>query len=201
MSTEESKLLRDILDRIGDLRSIISPIIPDSLATLDGWTWKSEMLAERAVLARGGAPLRVIPDIQNEKGWLNTLMIVFSDPYSTMRFQCDNWTFILSPYLVNMIGLVQSNNATIYCTVYNPATPLGPLYGVAWQPSNFWPYKSQIMFTAQHPATAPTATSHVVMAGLGRHFIRDERQFYESIFIDAQRQTIGKVEVPIRRTR
>lgn len=198
---EELKILEEIRDKISALRSIISPIIPSALATLDGWTWKVNQNTERILLTRGAGPTNLFPTIQNERGWLDTLGVVFSDPYSELRFSCDNWVFQVSPFFVNTFGMIQANSSTVYLTVYNPATPLGPLYGFSWNPSQFWPYKTQVMFQVLHPSTALTPTSQVVLAGIGRHYIRDDKQFYESIFLDAQRQTIGRVEVPIRRSK
>ena len=184
------------------LSSIVGPIVPSALATLDGWTWKSELKQDRTVLNRGEGPIDVFPPVRaettKEKGWLNSLTIFFSDPYSEMLFSCDNWTFRSSPFLTLFSGL-PVNNDMIYCSVYNPATPIGPLYSIAWTPSQFWPYRTQLLIQAQHPATAPTATSQIVAASLGRHFIRDDKQFYESIFIEGQRQSLGRVQVPIRR--
>ncbi len=80
-----------------------------------------------------------------------------------------------------------------------PSTPFGPLYGIGWTPAKFWPYKTQITFRATHPNTAVTPTSQIVVAIIGRLVISDEKMFYESVFIESQKQTIGKVQVPIRR--
>ena len=204
MEVETKTIIRELTERLGNLRSIFAPIIPDSLANLDGWTWKSEVLPSRVVLNRGDE-VDVFPLIQKDKtgerGWLNQLAIIFSDPDTEMIFTTDNWTVQTTPRLANMAGAVLPTNSTVYNIVFNPATPLGPLYGIAWSASQFWPYKTQIVFRARHPATALTASSQIVVAVLGRHYISDEKQFYESIFLESQRQTIGKVQVPIRRPR
>ena len=203
MSTEEAKLLREIKASMEKLSSIVGPIVPSALATLDGWTWKLEVLSERRLLTRGGGPVDIFPPIRaqttKEKGWINSLGVAFSDPMTMLRFSCDNWNFYISPYFANMFIGALPNNDYMYVPVYNPATPFGPLYGLSWAPSQFWPYKTQLMVQAEHPLAAVTATSQIVYAGLGRHFIRDEKQFYESIFVEGQRQAIGRVEVPIRR--
>jgi len=182
----------------GLMGGVIMPVMPSALAMLNGWTWKSEIIQDRVILTRGGAPVNPIAPIQGEKGWINLLGVIFSDPLSELRFQCDNWTVNWSPFQVNLIGGVQANNSNNYVTVYNPATPVGPLYGVQWTPSQFWPYNTQIVVQVSHPATAPTATSQLVAFYLGRHYIRDEKQFYESVIREGTKQTIGKVQVPSR---
>lgn len=202
MEDETKAILRELTERLGNLRSIFAPIIPNALANLEGWTWQSEVLPSRILLNRGDE-IDVFPLIQKgktgERGWLNQLVIIFSDPDTEMIFTTDNWTIRTTPRLANIAGAVNPTNSTIYNIVYNPATPLGPLYGLAWSASQFWPYKTQIVFRARHPAGALTPTSQIVAAVLGRHYISDEKQFYESIFLESQRQTIGKVQVPIRR--
>lgn len=174
-------------------------IIPSGLATLDGWTWKTEIVQERQLLTRGGGETPLLPSIQGEKGWIHTLGVIFSDPMSELRFQCDNWAFTISPFMLKTVGEITPNNDTMYCSVYDPATMLGPMYGMRWSPSQFWPYRTQLTIHVRHPAMAPTATSQIVAFALGRHYIRDERQFYESITREGDRQTISKVEVPVRR--
>jgi len=202
VESETKEILEDIRKRLGDLRSIFAPIIPDSLAVLNGWTWKLETKADRTIITRGDQ-IDVFPSIQkgqtNERGWINTLAIVFSDPDSELVYSMDNLSFAFSPRLINILGGVLPNNQQVYINVFNPATPLGPLYGLVWSPSQFWPYKTQITFQARHPTTALAPTSQIVFAFLGRLFISDEKFFYESIFLESQRQTIGKVQVPVRR--
>jgi len=185
-----SPMLRDLVG------SIIMPVIPSGLAMLNGWTWKSTQTAARQTIQRGAGPVQMFAPIQAEKGWINFLTVIFSDPMSELLFQCDNWSFTVSPFIVNMMGFVMPNDTTIYSIVYNPATPLGPLYGLHWTPSQFWPYNTQIITQVRHPATAPTATSQVFVFAMGRHYIRDEKQFYESIIREGARQTVGKVEIP-----
>ena len=202
-STEEAKLLREIKASMERLSSIVGPIVPSALATLNGWTWKLEGTGTRLLLTRGGGPVDIIPPIRaetvKEKGWINSIVIAFSDPNTFMRFSCDNWSFYVSPFMARTVGARTPSNTYVFCGAYNPATIMGPMYSIGWAPSQFWPYKTQILFQAEHPSTAPTATSQVVVAALGRHYIRDEKQFYESIFVEGQRQALGRVEVPIRR--
>jgi hypothetical protein len=180
----------------GLMGGILMPVIPSALAMLDGWTWRTESIIERRILTRGGGSIPLIAPIQGEKGWLNMLITVFSDPMSELLFRCDNWTFTTSPFLMNMIGVINPNDNLTYAMVYNPATPLGPMYGLHWAPSQFWPYHTQVLIEARHPATAPTAASQLVFFSLGRHYIRDEKEFYESIIREGSRQTMGRVEVP-----
>ena len=182
----------------GLLGGILMPVIPSALAMLGGWTWKSEISQTRQILTRGTGSIPLIAPIQGEKGWIHTLAVAFSDPFSELLFQCDNWNFNLSPFLLNTAGSILPNNTTMYSTVYNPATPVGPMYGLQWAPAQFWPYNNQIVIQVQHPAAAPTATSQLIGFGFGRHFIRDEKQFYESVIREGARQTVGKVEVPLR---
>jgi len=196
--------VQEILDRLKLFGGILGPVVPEAMATLDGWNWQTDWMLERLILTRGDGPVPLIPAIratgEREKGWLMTLQVTFSDPDTEILYSADNWAFVMSPRFLNMMGMTLPNNTTIYNHVYNPATPLGPMYGIAWYPAKFWPYKTQITLQAQHPATAPTATSQVVIALIGRMYIRDSKQYYESIFIENQRQSIGRVQVPLRRS-
>ena len=198
-STKEERA--KIADLLEGARHIVGPIIPMGLATLDGWTWRLESTQERVLLTRGAGPLNLIAgtQIQGERGWLNTAAVMFSDPESIFHFTCDQWDFSVSPFLINILNL-PVNNTAIYCNVYNPGSPIGPIYGVAWTPSMFWPYKTQVRLTAEHPANALTATSQVVMYLLGRLFINNEKLFYEATVREGERQARGVVQVPIRRT-
>ena len=198
MSTKEERA--EIASLLEGARHIVGPILPSGLATLEGWTWRLESSQERTLLNRGAGPVPLIPgvEIQGERGWLNTLSIAFSDPETLFRFTCDQWDFTVSPFLLNLLNSPE-NNTAVYCNVYNPATPIGPLYGVSWTPSQFWPYKTQVRLTVEHPAGALTATSQVVMFILGRHFISNEKLFYETTVREAERQAVGRVQVPIRR--
>ena len=190
----------EIASLLEGARHIVGPILPSGLATLDGWTWMLTNSQERRLINRGAGPVNLIPgaEIQGERGWLNTLAVVFSDPQSIINYTCDQWNFSLSPFLVNMINM-PPNNTSVYCNVYNPGTPLGPMYGIMWTPSQFWPYKTQVRVTAEHPANALTATSQVVLFILGRHFLNNEQLFYETTVKEAERQAIGRVQVPLRR--
>lgn len=196
--TEEEQA--EIAKLLEGARHIVGSILPTGLATLDGWTWKSERTQERTLLTRGAGQVNLIPggEIQGERGWLNTLTIVFSDPESVLHFTTDQWDFRMSPYLLNILNFPVSNT-TVYCNVYNPGSPIGPLYAISWAPSQFWPYKTQVRATAEHPAGALTATSQVILFGLGRHFINNEKLFYETIVRDSERQARGTIQVPLRR--
>jgi len=194
VSKNEPDILKVLADKMGPL----GPIVPEALANLEGWTWKVESNIDRLMLTRGASPINVIPPIQSEIGWLHTIMIVFSDPLSMFHFACDNYTFALSPFLTRTIGLTLPSNTLMYCNVYNPASPMGPIYGLCWVPSHFWPYRSQILLQASHPSVAVTATSQIFTFVMGRLFIRDRKQFYESVVIENVRQSVGRVEVPRR---
>lgn len=178
----------------GLLGGVLMAVTPSNLSMVRGWSWKIETVQARQLLVRGGAPLSPIPPIQGEKGWLNLLAVIFSDPMSELTFQCDNWVVNWSPFALNLFG-AQPSNTNNYITVYNPATPVGPLYGVQWTPSQFWPYNTQIVINVRHPATAPTATSQLVAFGLGRHYIRDEKEFYESVILEGNKLMVGRGEV------
>jgi hypothetical protein len=183
-----------LADKMGPL----GPIVPEALTNLEGWTWKSDGRTDRIMLTRGASPVNILPPIQSEIGWLHAIGVIFSDPMSMFHFTCDNYTFAFSPFFFRLMGNTLTNNVRLYCSVYNPASPLGPLYGLAWDPAKFWPYRSQIQMQASHPSTALTPTSQVVMFMLGRQYIRDRKQFYESIVIENTRQSVGRVEVPRR---
>ena len=194
------KELAEIAELLEGFRNIVGPIIPSALATLDGWTWRVELNHDRLLLNRGAGPISLIPpqEIQGERGWLNHLSAYFSDPESEIRFSCDQWGFRATPFSLNAVAM-PVNNDTIYCPVYNPGSPVGPVFGLLWTPSQFWPYKTEITFTAEHPRTALTATSQVIAYSIGRHYISNRKFFYESILREGERQALGRVEVPIRR--
>jgi len=199
MEASKEELLK-VAEIVSRLRNIVGPIIPSALATLDGWTWKTEVAQERTLLTRGTGPIPLIPgtSIQGERGWINSFFVVFSDPESIFRFNADQWSFQASPLSLNTLNLILPNNATVHCNIYNPATLMGPLYGIVAQPSQFWPYKTQVRLTVEHPDTALTATSQVVTFGVGRHYISNEKFFYESILREGARQSIGRVQIPYR---
>ena len=194
------KELAEIAELLEGFRNIVGPIIPSALATLDGWTWKVDTSQDRLLLNRGTGPIALIPpqEIQGERGWLNHLSVYFSDPESEMRFSCDQWSFRATPFGLNSVAM-PVNNDIIYCPVYNPGSPIGPVFGLLWTPSQFWPYKTEITFTAEHPLTALTATSQVIAYSMGRHFLSGRKLFYESLVREGERQALGRVEVPIRR--
>ena len=196
-SKEELAGLVEILSRF---RNIVGPIIPSALATLDGWTWKVDTSQDRLLLNRGAGPVNLLPpqEVQGERGWINTVSVFFSDPESVMYFSGDQYNFRVTPFGLNISGM-PTNNTAVYCPVYNPGSPIGPIFGIIATPSQFWPYKTEIVLTAEHPATALTATSQVIAYSLGRHFISNRRLFYESILREGERQALGRVEVPIRR--
>lgn len=203
MEKADAKAVNDILDRLQLFGGILGPIVPEALTTLDGWNWEFARMPERLVLTRGAGPVPLIPAVHTsttrEKGWLVSLSVIFSDPDSVMIFVHDNWTLRLSPRQINLAGLTAPDTTNIWNSVYNPATPLGPMYGLMWTPAKFWPYRTQVTLQAQHPANALTPTSQVVIALLGRMYIRDSKQYYESIFVESQRQARGRVQVAIRR--
>lgn len=202
MNEETKAVIDEVGKRLGGLRSVFSPIIPDALATLEGWTWVLESTPERRIINRGDE-IDIFPIIQRsktgERGWINQLAIVFSDPDTEMIYTTDNWTFRTTPRLLNVFGATLPNNTTVFNPVFNPASPVGPIFSVVWTASQFWPYKTQITFRARHPSDALTPTSQIIFATLGRHYISDEKLFYESIFIEAQKQTLGRVQIPLRR--
>ena len=198
-SKEEQAKIARLLE---DARHIVGPILPTGLATLDGWTWRLEASQERALLNRGAGEVPLIPnvEIQGERGWLNTLSVAFSDPQTILHFTTDQWDFRVSPFLLNILNSPE-NNTSVYCNVYNAGSPIGPIYGVSWTPSQFWPYKTQVRLTVEHPADALTATSQVVFFILGRCFINNEKLFYETTVREAGKQAVGRVEVPLRRSK
>jgi len=198
---ESSKKEQDKIARLLEgARHIVGPILPTGLATLGGWTWKLETTPDRTLLNRGTGPVNLIPgeEIQGELGWLNTLVVIFSDPQTVLQVRIDQWSFAISPFQLNLLNFSLTNNTLVFVNVYNPATPIGPLYGISWNPSQFWPYKTQVRITAEHPADAFTETSQVVLFSLGRQYIDNEKLFYETIVRDTEKQASGKAQVPMR---
>lgn len=185
-----------LLDRLKLFGGIFGPIEPEVLANLDGWTFQSNLMEDRIILTRGAGPVALIPAIEvageRKKGWLFSWGVLFSDPDTEVLFNHDNFTIRMSPRLANRMGMTVPNNITAWNNVYNPATPLGPMYGLMWTPSKFWPGKTHVpTFQAQHPATAFTPTSQVILALMGRIFIRDAKQFYESIKAESKKQRVA----------
>ncbi len=204
MEKADAKAVNDIMDRLKLFGGIFGPVVPESLATLDGWTWLTNDMQERFTLTRGAGPVPLIPAIEaageRKKGWLFSWGVLFSDPDTEVIFVHDNLNVRVSPRFANRIGMTVPNNISVWNNIYDPATPLGPLYGLMWTPAKFWPGKTHVpVFQAQHPSTAFTPTSQVILAIMGRIYIRDSKQFYESIFVESQRQALGTVRVPIRR--
>lgn len=204
MEKADAKAVNDILDRLKLFGGIFGSIVPETLATLDGWTFQSNLMQERLILTRGAGSVSLIPAVEvageRKKGWMFSWGVLFSDPDTEVIFTHDNFTIRMSPRLAHVMGMTVPNNVTAWNNVYNPATPMGPLYGLMWTPSKFWPGKTHVpVFQAQHPLTAFTETSHVVLALMGRIYIRDAKQYYESIYAESQKQALGRVKVPIRR--
>lgn len=196
--SKQEKLLLEIKETLEKFQTVLGPVGPTQIPTLDGWSWRAEGITTRTLLNRGAGRVAIVPAIQGEKGWLNFIVAIFSDPETVFHFACDNWVFQASPFFWRYFSS-QPNNTSMYLSIYNPATPYGPMYGLLWNPSQFWPYKTTLTIQAEHPATALTATSQIVMAGMGRHYIRDEKHWYETIFIEEGKQIRGTTQVPLER--
>lgn len=161
----------------------LGPIAVENLTFLEGWRWALYMAGYPGVeppLVAGGPPF-VLANYTDEKGWLITSSIMFRSPYGTMNFKADDWSFSYSPFLLNIIGLVVPTAITIWNNVYNPATPLGPIYGMTFTPNYALPYSRQLEITLSLPAGAPVAATTVFVGAVGKIWIQDEATFLRSL--------------------
>ncbi len=109
-----------------------------------------------------------------------------------MNFKADDWVFSATPFLLNTIGAVNPNAISIYNDVYNPFTPLGPMYSVVFTPSYPQSYSRQVEITMNLPPGAPIAATNVFFANFGRIWLQDEKRFLRSLKRHTLEQMTGK---------
>lgn len=165
------------------LPSPLGPIKVGDLTFLEGWRWNLHMIGypgTEPVLTRGG-PAVTLANYTDEKGWVISFLAQFRSPYGMLNFTADDWTFSPTPFVFNLSGMTVPTNITVWCNVYNPATALGPLYGLVFEPAYACPYTRRVQITLSLPAVAPIAQTTVFIATIGRIYIVDERTFLRSV--------------------
>ena len=168
------------------LPTTLGPITLSSLNNLEGWRYDLFSLGypgAEPVLTNGG-PAVTLVDYTDERGWILTFSAIFRSPYGTLNFRADNWVFNVNPwYIANVAGLVgpTANPVVVYAMPYNPASPLGPVYGVIFTPVTAYPYSNRIQITLNLPAGSPVAATTVHLAVVGKVWIVDQTLFLKSI--------------------
>lgn len=163
--------------------SPLGPINLHHLPFLEGWKYNLYMVGypgTEPVLVNGG-PATILADFTDERGWVISCFYIARSPYCTMNFTVDNWVFNLNPFLMHTIGPVLANNATFYEVAYNPVTPLGPMYGLMFNPSYPMPYSSRLQINLNLPAGSPVAATTVFGAMIGKIHIQDYSLFLRSV--------------------
>lgn len=135
--------------------------------------------AERP-LAIGGPPV-VLADYTDEKGWVLLATAIFRSPYAVVTYTMDSFQATESPFILNLMGHTLPASADVWCSCYNPATPLGPMYGVQFSPSCAMPYERRVRVELSLPAGVPVAATTIWLAYIGRILINDERTFLRSV--------------------
>jgi hypothetical protein len=173
----------------------LGPITVQSLNHLEGWRYDFYSIGypgAEPVLTLGG-PSVVLVDYTDEKGWIMLFNAIFRSPYGTLNFSIDNYVFSASPWQLNIANMIGSlNPVLVYANPYNPATPLGPLYGVGYSPSMPVPYASRLQITLNLPAGSPVAATTVFKAVVGRIWIVDKALFLKSIKRHIAEQMAGR---------
>jgi len=203
MSTGDTNSFEKIIGRLREeyatlgefiLPTPLGPIDIQHLTNIKGWTYDMRTIGypgvEQPVVA-GGPPV-VLADYTDEKGWLISIISMFRSPYVTLRYISDNHNFSVSPFILNAIGMTTHNPMAVYSHVYNPATALGPLYGVSLIPVNSLPYERLIRIELSLPTASPIAATTIFAAGVSRIKITDEQLFLRSIKKFSAEQMIGK---------
>lgn len=176
------------------LPTTLGPIKVEDLTLLEGWMWDMYNIGypgAEIALTRGG-PITTLANYTDEKGWLMFLGAVFRSPYGVITFNADSWLAAVSPYYMNAMGETSMSHLNMYCSVYNPFTPLGPMYGIAAVPTRAVPYARRLSVTLNLPAAVPIAATTLHRAAVGKIWIQDEGLFLRSIKRHIIEQMTGK---------
>lgn len=203
MSKGDANEFADILDRLrrefateGELilPTPLGLIEFQHLTNLKGWAYELTTVGFPGVepqIVAGGPPV-VLADFTDEKGWVLSFTAVFRSPFGLLNFVADSHNFSVSPFFLNVGGQLLPNAQLVYNTVYNPATALGPAYGITYTPSAAIPYERLLRITLNLPLGVPVAATNVFAAGISRIRIIDEAIFLRSIKKFAAEQMIGR---------
>lgn len=165
------------------LPNSLGPISVDHLTNFKGWTYdlmQFGLPGNEIPLVRGAAPT-ILAQFTDEKGWLQNMSFGFRSPFAEMTFTADNHIATSMPFGLNIVNQTVPNGVSVYCPLYNPATPFGPLYGISWNPNYPWPYERRVMVSVRLPSTAPIQQTTMAFAGITRIKITDYRIFLRSI--------------------
>lgn len=168
-----------------------------NLTFLKGWNWKLFSIGfpgTEQPMTLGGAPV-ILCDYVDEKGWVILAGVYFRSPYGTLNFETDSWKFSLSPYLANIVGTNLPTSSIIWNPVYNPFTPLGPLFGLAFSPSYVVPYERRLRITFNLPVGSPIAATNIFTASIGKLYITNYGEFLKSLKrFNAEQMTGNKID-------
>ena len=199
---EETNELADIMGRLRKefatrgsliLPTPLGPIAVDHLTNIKGWTYEFTPLGFPGIeppITIGGVPV-VLADFTDEKGWLLSYFAVFRSPFGALNYFSDSHNFATTPFLLNATGFNVPTDIAVYNNVYNPVSPLGPMYGVAFRPAYPNPYERLLRIELTLPVGSPIAASTVFSAGVSRIKIVDEATFIRSIKKFTAEQMIG----------
>lgn len=164
------------------------------LPFLKGWMWDLYSIGypgDQPTLLVGGAPLPFVNYV-DEMGWVILESVIFHSPFGCMNSTTDNFATSITPFLLNMMFPPVPSAINYFCNVYNPWTPLGPLFGISLSPAYALPYARRLMITLNLPAGSPVATTTVFAAGIGRIFITNYDEFLKSVKKFVAEQMTGK---------
>lgn len=168
-----------------------------NLTFLKGWNWNLHTIGfpgtEQPIILGGAAV--TLCDYVDEKGWIILAGAYFRSPYGAVNFEADSWIFSLSPYLANVFGVNIPVPSTFWNTVYNPFTPLGPLFGLAFIPSYVMPYERRLRITLNLPVGSPIAATNIFTASIGKIYITNYDEFLKSLKrFNAEQMTGNKID-------
>lgn len=161
----------------------LGPITLAALPFLQGWRYNfySRGYPGAEIPLVNGGPATTLADYTDELGWVLLGVFMARSPYVTLNFNIDNWSFSASPFITHLSGLNLPNNVLINVHIYNPVTPLGPLYGLNLTPAYAMPYQSRLQITLDLPAASPVAATTVFIAGVGKIYVVDYPTFLRSV--------------------
>lgn len=165
------------------LPSSLGPIDVGTLNKLKGWVYDLIRIGAPGAeipIVRGAAPT-VVFRFTDEIGWIQNFFLSFRSPFMEMTFIADSHQNTVSPFALDLAGFTVPNNLTVYNTIFNPMSPIGPLYAINWTPSYAWPFERNVELTVSLPLISPILQANLVSAAVSRIQIKDKRAFIRSI--------------------
>lgn len=176
------------------LPTALGPIQVQNLIHLEGWRYdlfNRGYPGAEPVIVNGGPPV-VLSDYTDEKGWILFFGAIFRSPYGTLNFSADNYVFSVNPWYLNLSGANLVSPSTVYVSTWNPASPLGPLYGIGYTPAMMIPYANRLQITLNLPAGVPVAATTIHRATVGKIWIVDQLTFLKSVKRHIAEQMAGR---------